>query len=270
MALSFCKFEFLMFLALDLGNTNLTAGLFDGDALVAQWRMATRRDATSDELAVFLVTAMQASGFDFHGIKGAALCSVVPTLTSQAAKFVRDYLKFEPLVVNGQTSIGLKNGYDDPRAVGADRLVNGLAAWKEAGKGVVIADFGTATTIDAVSPDGTYLGGAIAPGIGISSDALFRAAAKLPRVDLQAPSKTLATNTVESIQAGLVFGYAGLTKELISRSVSEIEANFGETPIVFATGGLAPLIAPFVPQIERIEESLTINGLRLIWQDRNR
>lgn len=258
-----------MFLALDLGNTNLTAGLFDGDKQVGQWRMATRRDATSDELAVFLVTAMQASGFDFHDVTGAALCSVVPTLTLQAARFVSDYLKIEPLIVSGQTPIGLKNGYDDPKAVGADRLVNGFAAWKVAGQAVVIADFGTATTIDAVSPDGTYLGGAIAPGIGISSDALFRAAAKLPRVDLQAPSKTLATNTVESIQAGLVFGYAGLTKELISRSVSEIESNFEQTPIVFATGGLAPLIAPFVPQIERIEESLTINGLRLIWLNQN-
>jgi type III pantothenate kinase len=259
-----------MFLALDLGNTNLTAGLFDDDKQVGQWRMATRRDATSDELAVFLVTAIQASGFDFHAIKATALCSVVPTLTSQAIRFVSDYLKFEPLVVNGQTQIGLKNGYDDPKAVGADRLVNGLAAWKAAGRSVVVADFGTATTIDAVSPDGTYLGGAIAPGIGISSDALFRAAAKLPRVDLKAPSKTLATNTAESIQAGLVFGYAGLTKELIARSVTEIESTFGETPAVFATGGLAPLIAPFVPQIEYIEESLTINGLRLIWQNNNR
>ena len=255
-----------MLLALDIGNTNITAGVFVDELLVAQWRMTTRRDATSDELAVFLSVALQSRGYAFVDVQSVAFCSVVPTLESQVEKFARDYLETEALNVKGELHCGLKNGYDDPRAVGADRLVNGLAAWKIANRGVVIADFGTATTIDAVSPDGTYLGGAIAPGIGISSDALFRAAARLPRVDLIAPSKTLATNTSESIQAGLVFGYAGLTKELIARAVDEMQTRFDELPAVFATGGLASLIAPLVPQIERVEADLTLHGLQMIWK----
>lgn len=255
-----------MLLALDIGNTNITAGLWDGDVLAAQWRYATRREATSDEIAANLYVSFQVAGFSFPDVTGCAIASVVPTLTPQSARFARDVLGLEPLIVSHDLEIGLKNRYDDPRAVGADRLVNGLAAWKRAGKSVVVADFGTATTVDAVSADGTYLGGAIAPGIGISTDALFKAAAKLPRVELVAPSRALATNTAESIQAGLVFGYAGLTKELISRCAAEIEAEWGEKPAVYATGGLAELIAPLVPQIERIEANLTLEGLRLIWE----
>lgn len=257
-----------MLLALDIGNTNITAGLWRGPELAAQWRFATRREATSDEIAANLWVSFQVAGFSFSQVTGAAIASVVPTLTPQSARFAREVLGLEPLVVSHQSQIGLKNRYDDPKAVGADRLVNGLAAWKRAGKSVVVADFGTATTVDAVSPDGTYLGGAIAPGIGISTDALFRAAAKLPRVELIAPSRALATNTAESIQAGLVFGYAGLTKELIARCASEIEAEWGEKPAVYATGGLAELIAPLVPQIESVEANLTLEGLRLIWEGR--
>ncbi len=254
-----------MLLALDIGNTNLTIGLWNGDELAAQWRYATRRDATSDEIAAHLYVSFQTAGLAFENVRGVAISSVVPSLTPQGAKFSRDYLQIEPLIVSHALDFGLKNRYDDPKAVGADRLVNGLAAWKKAGRAVVVADFGTATTVDAVSGDGTYLGGAIAPGIGISTDALFRAAAKLPRVELLAPSRALARNTAESIQAGLVFGYAGLTKELIARCTGEIEAEFGEKPAVYATGGLAELIAPLVPQIERVEASLTLEGLKMIW-----
>lgn len=257
-----------MLLAFDIGNTNLTVGLWRGDVLAAQWRFATRRDATSDELAAHLYVSFQVAGFAFENVTGLALASVVPSLTPQCVKMARDYFRTEPLVVSHALDLGLKNRYDDPKAVGADRLVNGLAAWKKAGRAVVIADFGTATTVDAVAGDGTYLGGAIAPGIGISTDALFRAAAKLPRVELVAPSRALARNTPESIQAGLVFGYAGLTKELIARCASEIEFEFGETPAVYATGGLAELIAPLVPQIERVEPNLTLEGLKLIWDNR--
>lgn len=260
-----------MLLALDLGNTNLTAGLFDGAELVGRWRMATRRDATGDELGVFLCTALNAKGFNAREVNAVALCSVVPPLIGQVEKMAREYFGVTPLNAATAQVVGLRNAYEDPRAVGADRLVNGLAAWKKAtGTGtpraVVVADFGTATTVDAVSPDGTYLGGAIAPGIGISSDALFRAAAKLPRVELVPPSQTLATNTAESIQAGLVFGYAGLTKELVARCVGEIESRFGARPAVYATGGLAELIAPLVPDIDSVEPDLTLRGLQMIWQ----
>ncbi|HEX9997523.1 MAG TPA: type III pantothenate kinase [Abditibacterium sp.] len=255
-----------MLLAFDIGNTNLTVGIWRGDELMAQWRYATRRDATSDELAANLYVSFQTAGFAFQDVSGVAISSVVPSLTPQSVRFARDYFDLEPLVVSHELDLGLKNRYDDPRAVGADRLVNGLAAWKKAGRAVVIADFGTATTVDAVSSDGVYLGGAIAPGIGISTDALFRAAAKLPRVELLAPPRALATNTAQSIQAGLVFGYAGLTKELIVRCADEIESEFGEKPAIYATGGLAELIAPLVPQIERIEANLTLEGLKMIWE----
>ncbi len=257
-----------MLLAFDIGNTNLTVGLWNGDDLAAQWRYATRRDATSDELAANLWVSFQIAGFGFRDVTGIAISSVVPSLTPQSVKFARDSFGIEALVVSHALDLGLKNRYDDPRAVGADRLVNGLAAWKKARGAVVVVDFGTATTVDAVSGDGTYLGGAIAPGIGISTDALFRAAAKLPRVELLAPPCALARNTQESIQAGLVFGYAGLTKELISRCAGEIESEFGQKPAVYATGGLAELIAPLVPQIERIEANLTLEGLKLIWDNR--
>ena len=259
-----------MLLAFDIGNTNLTIGVWRGDELAAQWRYATRRDATSDELGANLYVSFQTAGFSFQDVTGVAISSVVPTLTPQSVRFARDYFGIEPLVVSHELDLGLKNRYDDPRAVGADRLVNGLAAWKRANRAVVVADFGTATTVDAVSGDGTYLGGAIAPGIGISTDALFRAAAKLPRVELLAPPRALATNTAQSIQAGLVFGYAGLTKELIARCANEIEAEFGEIPAIYATGGLAELIAPLVPQIEKIEANLTLEGLKMIWEEFNR
>ena len=252
-----------MFLALDFGNTNLAAGLFDGPELVGHWRMATRRDATSDELAVFLSVALQARGWRFGDIQSAALCSVVPSLTPQAIQLCRDWIEIEPLVADA-ASTGLNNLYQPPTAVGADRLVNALSAHQLAPGGAIIADFGTATTVDAVAPDGTYLGGAIAPGIGISSDALFRAAARLPRVELRAPTRTLALNTSESIQAGLVFGYAGLTRELLQRARADFIADWPGEPTIFATGGLAELIAPLVPLIERIEPHLTLNGLRLL------
>ena len=252
-----------MFLALDFGNTNLAAGLFDGDRLVAHWRMATRRDATSDELAAFLFVSLQARAWKFADIQSAALCSVVPSLTPQAVKLCRDALQLEPLVADAD-STGLKNRYQPPTAVGADRLVNALSAHALAPQGAIIADFGTATTIDAVAPDGTYLGGAIAPGIGISSDALFRAAARLPRVELRAPARALALNTTESIQAGLVFGYAGLTKELLERARADYLSDWPTQPTIYATGGLAELIAPLVPLIERVEPHLTLNGLRLL------
>ncbi len=256
-----------MFLALDFGNSNLAIGLFEGETLVGHWRMATRRDATSDELAAFLYVALAARDWKFNDIHSAALCSVVPSLTPQAMRLCRQWMNLEPLVADA-ASTGLKNRYQPPTAVGADRLVNALAAHQLAPQGAIIADFGTATTVDAVAPDGTYLGGAIAPGIGISSDALFRAAARLPRVELKAPARTLALNTSESIQAGLVFGYAGLTKELLARARADFVADWQVEPAILATGGLAELIAPLVPAIERVESHLTLNGLRLLQQKR--
>jgi type III pantothenate kinase len=260
-----------MLLALDIGNTHIVAGLFDEGVLRAQWRLASR-EQTADELAAFLKITFDSQNLRFSDVSGVAISSVVPALTPQAALLAKDYFHVEPLVVGHDTKIGLKNEYDDPREVGADRLVNALAAWTKYSCACIIADFGTATTVDAVSSDGAYLGGAIAPGLQTSTDALFAAAARLPRVELIAPEdgKTLARRTTASMQAGIVYGYAGLTKELVSRCKTEVlrgEETRGKSKVlVVATGGLVELIAPLVPEIERIEPDLTLDGLRLIWE----
>ena len=251
-----------MLLALDIGNTNIVAGVFRGAELVAQWRLSTQRERTADEFAVFLQTAFELQNLKFQDVGGVAVSSVVPPLTPQTQLLSTRYFGCEAVVVGPHTDCGLVNDYQPPEAVGADRLVNGLAAWKKFGTACVIVDFGTATTVDAVSQDGHYLGGAIAPGLGISTDALFRAAARLPRVELKAPDRALATHTSASMQSGLVFGYAGLVKELVTRCCAEMP----QTPTVLATGGLAELIAPHVPQIQHIEPHLTLEGLRLIWE----
>lgn len=259
-----------MLLVLDIGNTHIVAGLYQGEVLRTQWRIASG-ERTADELAVFLKVAFDARDFKFNDIHGVAISSVVPSLTPQAILLATEYFGVKPLVVGPETETGLKNEYDDPRAVGADRLVNALAAWTKYSCACVIADFGTATTIDAVSSDGVYLGGAIAPGLQISTDALFQAAARLPRVELRVPpeGKTLARHTSASMQAGLVFGYAGLTKELVSRCKAEVleheQTRGNDRVLVLATGGLAELIAPLVPEIDHVEAELTLNGLRLLW-----
>ncbi|MEO6908550.1 MAG: type III pantothenate kinase [Abditibacteriaceae bacterium] len=256
-----------MLLALDIGNTNIVAGLFNGDTLINTWRLATHRQCTGDEMATFFKSTFELCDMDFSNVDGLVISSVVPSLTPEAEKMAQKYFHCRSLTVSSQTDIGLKNAYDNPREVGADRLVNGIAAWSKYQKTCVIADFGTATTVDAVSKDGTYLGGALAPGIHISANALFDAAAKLPRVErlelLEAPVSVLGKNTMHSVQAGIIFGYAGLVKELVSRCQDEL--NDREI-VTIATGGLAEVIAPLVPQIKHIEPHLTLEGLRIIWQ----
>lgn len=267
-----------MLLAIDIGNTHLVAGIFDGEVLSAHWRLSTQRERTSDELAAFLQVAFDSHRLHFSQISGVAISSVVPSLTPQAALLARQYFHLEPLVVGKDTKTGLINEYDNPAEVGADRLVNALAAWHKYSGACIIADFGTATTVDAVSSDGRYLGGAIAPGLQISTDALFQAAARLPRVELAPPpnGSTLATNTAASMQAGIVYGYGGLVRELVTRCIVEVrekerllaEARGDGKPgeiFVIATGGLAELIAPLVTEIRSVEPNLTLDGLRLLW-----
>lgn len=255
-----------MLLALDIGNSNIVAGIFDGSHLAAQWRLSTRRDRTADELAVFLKVALDAWDVHFTDIHGVVISSVVPTLTSQATQLARVYLKCEPVVVGPKLDIGLVNKYENPEAVGADRLVNGVAAWTKHQTAIVAVDFGTATTIDAVSQEGHYLGGAIAPGIQISTDALFSAAARLTRVELVEPACALGRNPTASLQSGILYGYAGLVKELIARCTVEVGALGNDKITTLATGGLAELIAPLVPAIQHIEPHLTLEGLRIIWE----
>jgi type III pantothenate kinase len=265
-----------MLLTIDIGNTHIVAGVFEnpgGDEnLRATWRLSSHGERTADELAVFFKIAFEAEDIHFADISGVAISSVVPSLTPQAKLLATRYFHMEPLVIGHETQTGLINEYSQPHEVGADRLVNGLAAWhkhsQNGARACIIADFGTATTVDAVSHDKRYLGGAIAPGLQISTDALFRAAARLPRVELRAPQggSTLAQSTPASMQAGLVYGYAGLVKELVSRCVEEMPARGSEKSVVIATGGLASLIAPLVPAIEIVDPDLTLDGLRLMWK----
>ena len=257
-----------MLLVLDIGNTNITVGVWDGNTLRAHWRFSSQRERTSDELGALLKTSFDLANLTFAQINGVAICSVVPPLTPIAVESSTRYFVCAPFVVDKNTDFGLVNDYNPPEAVGADRLVNAIAAREKFCSSCLIVDFGTATTVDAVSFDGHYLGGAIAPGLGIASDALYKAAAKLPRVELIAPPIALARDTTSSMQSGLVFGYAGLVKELVERCTRDMQAHLAEDRVlvVIATGGLAEIIAPFVPAIGHIEPNLTLDGLRILWQ----
>lgn len=254
-----------MLMVLDIGNTNITAGVFDGAELIGHWRIATAHDLTGDHLAVLLREMFAFKQLDFAAIDGIAVANVVPPLQLSVLHLSRAYFNCEPLVVGPGVKTGMAIEYEDPREVGADRIVNGLAAFTEYGGPIIIVDFGTGTTLDAVSEDGSYLGGAIAPGIQISLDALFHHAAQLRRVELVRPKKAIGRNTVWSMQSGIIFGYSGLVKELIRKFKEEM----GEDTKVIATGGLASLIGSEVSDISAVDPWLTLKGLRIIWE-RNR
>ncbi len=258
-----------MLLALDIGNTNITCGVWAENTLRAQWRFSSQRERTADEFSALLKTSFDLENLRFDEINGVAICSVVPPLTPVARASSTRCFSCEVLVVDKTTAFGLVNDYNPSEAVGADRLVNAVAAREKYRSSCLIVDFGTATTIDAVSYDGHYLGGAIAPGLGIASDALYKAAAKLPRVELVAPAIALARDTTSSMQSGLVFGYAGLVKELVARCSAEMQLHLAEDRVleVLATGGLAEIIAPFVPAISHVEPHLTLEGLRILWSN---
>ena len=260
-----------MLLVLDIGNTNITCGVWRDDVLAAQWRFSSQRERTGDELGALLKTCFDLQNLRFREVTGVAVCSVVPPLTPQIVQMSTRFFGCEAFVVDRNTETGLINDYNPPEAVGADRLVNALAAREKFHSACLVVDFGTATTVDAVSHDGRYLGGAIAPGLGIAFEALYTAAAKLPRVELKAPLLALARDTTSSMQSGLIFGYAGLVKELVERCTREMEPHLGADRVlkVIATGGLAEIIAPLVPAIRHIEPHLTLEGLRLLWQKRN-
>ncbi len=265
-----------MLLVLDIGNTNITCGVWrestsGDDVLAAQWRFSSQRERTGDELGALLKNCFDLENLRFADVHGVAICSVVPPLTPQVVQMSARFFNCDVFTIDKNTDFGLVNDYNPPEAVGADRLVNALASREKFGCACLIVDFGTATTVDAVSHDGHYLGGAIAPGLGIASDALYKAAAKLPRIELQAPSCALARDTTSSMQSGIVFGYAGLVKELVERCTREMEPFLGTNRVLetLATGGLAEVIAPLVPAIGHIEPHLTLEGLRLLWRKKN-
>lgn len=250
-----------MLLAIDVGNTNITLGLYQGKELGPRWRLATVYDSMPDEYGLRFVGLLEHSGKQIGDIDGICLASVVPPLTGKVIEACQRYLHHEPLVVDAGVKTGVRVLYDDPMAVGADRIVDAAAVQHFYGGPACVVDFGTATTFDAISGDGDYLGGAIAPGIGIASEALFLRTAKLTRVDLQRPPNVIGRNTVHSMQSGLLYGYVGLVEGMVARFRNEL----GNTMKVIATGGLAEVVARETNVLQIIAPWLTLDGLRVIW-----
>lgn len=254
-----------LLLTIDVGNTNTVLGIHAGAELRVHWRLTTRREQTADEYGILVRNLFAASDIEPGHVAGVALASVVPPLTSVLVALSRQYLGQDPLVVEPGVRTGMPILYEPPGDVGADRIVNGVAAHAAHGGPVIVVDFGTATTFDVVTRKGEYLGGVICPGVGISADALFQRAARLPRVDVRNPGRVIGRSTVGSMQAGLYFGYAAMVEGLLAR----IKAELGEPARVVATGGLAESLAADIPGIDLVDPVLTLTGLRLIWE-RNR
>ncbi|MCR4420330.1 MAG: type III pantothenate kinase [Clostridia bacterium] len=251
-----------MLLAFDVGNTNLTLGVFRREKLEACWRLSTRTSITADELAMSLCVLFGHHGLEMREVTGAIVSSVVPPLTPVVLEVGRRYLRLEPLVVGPGIKMGMPIRFENPREVGADRIVNAVAGYELYGGPVIVVDFGTATTFDAISAQGEYLGGAIAPGIGISTEALFLRAAKLPRVELVKPKSVIGRNTVASMQAGIIYGFIGQVEHIVKLMRQEL----GSRTKVVATGGLAEMIAGETKSIDQVNPHLTLEGLRILYQ----
>jgi type III pantothenate kinase len=252
-------------LAIDVGNTNTVLGAFDGAKLLSHWRIETSHSRTADEYGILVRQLFAAASLDPARVTAVVVSSVVPPLALTLEGMCQRYFGAKPLFVGPGVKTGMPILYENPREVGADRVVNAVAAYDRWRCGLVVVDFGTATTFDAVSPKGEYLGGAICPGIAISMEALFRHASKLPRVEFAKPPAVVGKNTVASMQSGLVYGYVGLVDGICARMTQEL----GFEPKVVATGGLAPLVAGVSKAITEVDEHLTLDGLRLL-HDRNR
>ena len=254
-----------MLLAIDVGNTNTVLGLFDlapKPVLRESFRFQTEKDRTGDEYGLQLRTLFDFAGVKLEQVHDVIVSSVVPPMQFPLEQMCKRFFGKKPLIVGPGVKTGMPVLYDNPREVGADRIVNAVAAYEKWPQGLIIVDFGTATTFDAVTPRGEYLGGAIAPGIAISMEALFHRASKLPRVSFEKPERVVGRNTVASMQSGLVYGYVGLVDGICVRMKDEL----GFPAKVIATGGLAPLIGSVSKQIEVVDDQLTLDGLRIIYQ----
>jgi len=251
-----------MLLTIDVGNTNLTLGLYEGEQLGAHWRLATDNNRMPDEYGLQFLGLLQNAGKTLKDIHGISLASVVPPLTGRVIQACREYLKQEPLVVDAGIKTGLKIRYEDPRTVGADRVCDAVAVLKFYGGPACVVDFGTATTFNAITKDGEYLGGAITAGVNLAAESLFTHAAKLPRIDLQRPPSVIGRNTIHAMQSGLLFGYVSMVEGMVARFRSEL----GSDMKVIATGGMAEVIAKETQVVNFIAPWLTLDGLRMIWE----
>lgn len=252
-----------MLFCVDIGNTNIVLGVIKEDRIFRHWRIRTEREETSDEFGILVSNLFEKSGIELDDIKHMIVSCVVPPLLNTVEEFSRRYLKVRPLVVGPDIKTGMPIRYDNPKEVGADRIVNAVGAYEKYKRAMVVVDFGTATTFDFVSGEGEYLGGAIAPGVWISSEALFQKASKLPRIEIFArPKRVIARDTISSMNVGIVYGYAGLVDGIVKRM--KLEA--GEDVVVIATGGLAPLICDVSETIDHVEEFLTLEGLRIVFE----
>lgn len=251
-----------MLLVIDIGNTNIVIGVFENETLKAHWRIATKKTKTADEYGILFVDLFRTSSLAIDDVDGIIISSVVPPLSTTISTVTRQYFGISPLLVGPGVRTSMPILYDNPKEVGADRIVNSVGAYHKYKTALIIVDFGTATTFDVVSEKGEYLGGVIAPGISISIDALFIHTSKLPRVELKKPKSVIGKNTINSIQSGILYGYVGLVDGIVEKIIKEM----GILPKVIATGGLAPIITPETRTIEETSENLTLDGLRLIWE----
>lgn len=255
-----------MILVLDVGNTNIVLGIYNEKNLLVEWRLSTDYKRTADEYAIQVSQLFTQSNIDMKEIEGVIISSVVPNIMYSLEHMIRKYFNTTPVVVGPGVKTGINIKYDNPKEVGADRIVNAVAAYEMHKKSLIIIDFGTATTFCAIAKNGDYLGGTICPGIKISSEALFERAAKLPRVELVKPDTVLCKNTISSMQAGIIYGYIGQVDYIVNKMKLEMNAKGEDDIMVIATGGLAKLIAKDSQTIDRVEPFLTLEGLRIIYQ----
>lgn len=251
-----------MLLVVDVGNTQTHFGTYNGDELVEHWRFATVRDSTADELGAALRNLVELRGVELDEIDSSIVSSTVPALGPQWSQMTERYLGHEMLVVGPGFKTGMPLRYDNPREIGADRLVNAVAAYEQVKGACIVVDFGTAITYDPVSAQGEYLGGIISPGVEISVDALASRAAKLPKVDLEPPRQLIGKSTIEAIRSGVIYGFAAMVDGIVGRLLEEM----GEETATIATGGLAHHIVPFTERIDEIDDLLTLEGLRILFE----